>query len=127
MKTELITAIPVVMGYIVHKLYVGQRRDRVSRNTPAKFSLKFWLEDNLLSAAGHMAVWWTIIHLTQPVLDFLKHYKHIPDEVKSIVGLVPTKLALFALGYLSAYPFTVLEKKLRPLKNRFGLAKANKG
>lgn len=123
MSIEISAAIPVIMGYIVHKLYVGRKRDRGSVKTPAKFNLKFWLEDNLLSALGHMAVWWTLIHFTQPAIDFLTQYKHTPNEIKDVVDLIPTKIVLFVGGYCSAWPFTVLEKKLRPLKNRFGLAK----
>ena len=123
MNNTLTAVLPVVAGYAIHKLYVGKKRNIGSRNTPPKFKVKFWIEDNALSALSHMALWWAIIQYTHPILEAANGFSKTPEIVKEVLNLLPISVWLFVFGFLSAYPFSVLEKKLRPLKNRFGFAK----
>ncbi len=114
-------ALPVIIGFVLHKLIAAWRRSRDSRNTPFHFDLKFWWHDNWISLAFHTVLILAIVLYLPDVVDYVAGFKHTPKQIADLLTGIPSKLSFFVAGYLSAMPISWFEKKTRDAKRRLRL------
>ena len=123
MNTETFwqAAIPVFIGFVLHKLIAMSRRNKASQNTPGKFNLVFWLHDNWVSIVFHATLIVAVILYLPDVVDYVAGFQHTPKQIADLLSGIPAKLSFFAGGYLSAMPMSWFEKKMRDVKKKLGL------
>lgn len=122
-NTFIGAAIPVVIGFALHKLIAAWRRKKESRNTPYHFDPKFWWHDNWISIVFHLLLSVTVILFLPDILDGIAGYEHTPKQVASFINSFSTKVWFLIGGFITDMPMTWWEKKTRDVKKKLNLMK----
>lgn len=121
MNTFTDAALPLIMGFLLLKLFMIWRRRKDSRNTPYHFELKFWWHDNWISTVFHIVLAVVLVLYLIPVVNYVVGHKATPKEIASFLNGMPPQLLFFLGGCITAMPMQWFEKKTRALKKRLKL------
>lgn len=125
MNTETFwqAAVPVIIGFALHKLIAASARRKDSRNTPYHFDFKFWWHDNWISIFGHAVLMIAIVLYTPDIIDSITGYEHTPKQITGIITALSGRVTYLVLGFASAMPMTFFEKKTREVKKKLNIMK----
>lgn len=94
------------LGWAGYKIITALQRDRASQRTPAKFSWKFWLEDNIEEAIKGLVIMFILVRFASEILAHT-----IPNSAEVLDSKDP--MWIYAVvGAAKGYILNRLKKKL---------------
>lgn len=93
-------------GFAIHKYFAAKKRDTKSSRTPANWSWKFWIKDNIHEGVAHMIMLFCGVRFAP---DLIKLF--VPEQLDFFTH-ADSMLIYLPIGWLMAMPLAWFKKKL---------------
>jgi len=110
LNTFIAALIFAMLGWVLHKLITGTKRDTKSTRSPKKWSWKFWIKDNIHEAFLHFCLLYSAVRFAPDLI------KVVAPQWVEFFHDADNMLIYLVVGWLASYPINKLKKATKVIK-----------